>query len=392
MAPYWSQKTNKKKAPMPRPKPKAKGRGKGRKPPPPPQLQRQPSLGNSQGQKILAQSLNQGRRIGQVPILWKVACADAPTRATQDYNRFLGSWIKETPDPTVNPEPVLPGQYTDECIYLYMPDYAAHQLLCVNTSPNPATSLGALPRAYVDLNHVVIEQSPNLFASSPTFERLALTAASLTISTKYPSSSGQLNIRRYTVKDSTITPKELANSLRSDTVSTYHLPLTGNQRWNMHCGVHDQQLYGTLGRVANATWGYGSLTTLGGLIFSFTNTLTGPSIAQPGIAILAGAQWTQELTATTAHTKDNAPERSTVSAKDLHSHQARLGPFESTVKHPEKASIGVMNSLQHGFEVASSNIEGASGVINAGLGLFEKSVSASAVMSRGIGLATAVLG
>lgn len=390
MAPNWTYNNSWTKV-QKKSKPKGKGKGKGKyqtwkKPTtwkwPQPKGPKGPQqLPSSQG-GMVAKSKGMAR-IGHTPIIWKVACADAPTRATQDYSRIMSSYKALAP--------TFPDNFSDDTVFLYMPDFAASQLVCINALNLPVVKPADVFRNTGDANWFNATQAPNLFATIPAYERVAQLSASLTISTRYPGSSGQLNIRRITDADCHSTMATLALSLKSDLASTYHLPLVGNQRWNMHCGVHSSHFYGELHRTTNDTWDFANSTALGGLLFSFTNTLTGVSIAQPGISVLTGSQWTQELTPSTAYTKDNAPERSVTSAKNLHSHQARMAPFETKHEHPEKASLGVMNSLQHGFESATKTVSDVAGAAEGGLGLISAGINAASVVNRGIALATAAL-
>jgi hypothetical protein len=347
-------------------------------------LKKKQSLGPSQGQKVTTSRI--GARMGIPPITWKLACADAPTRSTQDYSKFVMNFVQSPQIPNLQL-----NQFGEETIYVYLPDFAEHQL-CAFNGANAALLEADLRGQAPGPSYVAASASPNLFSITPANERLAITSAALTLCTRYGASTGVLNIRRITLKDTRTSLSDLITSLTDDVLTTYHLNLTGNQRWNMHCGIHDSVAYGELHRDAVPNWSFGPSSSVGGLIWSFTNTLTGAALATPGFTILAGAQWTQELSANSAHTKDNAPERSVVTAKEIHSHQARQPPFSSPPSHPDKGSIGVMNSMGHGLANISAHVAEGTNVMEAGLGLISNVVDATAVMSRAIALGVAATG
>lgn len=343
-------------------------------------LKKKQSLGPSQGQKVTTSRI--GARMGVPPIMWKLACADAPTRSTQDYSKFVMSFLPSgAPDLQLN-------QFGEETLFVYLPDFAEHQL-CAFNGAIPAVLDSDLRSQTPSAGYVAATASPNLYSITPINERLAITSAAMTLCTRYGASTGVLNIRRITLKDTRTSIAALIASLTDDVLTTYHVNLTGNQRWNMHCGIHDSVAYGELHRNAVTNWTFGPSSSVGGLIWSFTNTLTGDALAKPGFTILAGAQWTQELSANSAHTKDNAPERSVVAAKEIHSHQARQPPFSSATSHPDKGSIGVMNSMGHGLANISAHVAEGTNVMEAGLGLISNVVDASAVMSRAIAMGVA---
>jgi hypothetical protein len=281
---------------------------------------------------------------------------------------------------------VFPANFKEDTVWVYNPDYARNQLACWDTTVSGAIDLENVLRTEDTVSFKPILTDPLLYGNIPREARVAQLSAALTLCTKFPGSSGMLNIRRMTQLDTTLTGTQLAASLLGDTISTYHLPLSGNQRWNMHCGVHMMQNYGSLKAQADApaNWGYDSDSVLGGLIFSITNVLTGPAIAQPGISVLCGSQWTQELTITQAYTKDGAPERSVVDAKNLHSHQARLAPFETNVKHNSKATVAVMNSLAHGIDSAADTVKRGGEVAVAGFGVIKAGLNATKVVDAAI--------
>lgn len=362
------------------PKAKAKatrrgGKGMGKAPPKPPPLQRtigyQPKLQASQGTTIGRQ------RSMKAPIIWKIACADAPTRSTQDYNRFLSSYLP------MASTAVLPDNFKEDTVFVYNPAYAANQLACWDTTVSGAIALQSILRTEDTVSFKPIGTDPQLYGNIPKTSRVAQLSAALTLCTKFPGSSGMLNIRRLTQQDAALNGADLAASLKSDTISTYHLPLTGNQRWNMHCGVHSMTAYGNLMDYTQAplNYGYTEYESLGGLIFSFTNVLTGPAIAQPGISVLAGSNWTQELAVENAYTKDAAPERSVVDAKNLHSHQARMGPFETNTKHNSKATVGVLNSLAHGIDSMTKSAERGGEAVAAGYGVITAGLNSARVVN-----------
>jgi hypothetical protein len=393
MAPNWSRDYNmwskKEKAgfrsygtragPKAKAKAAGKGQGKGRAPPRPPPLRR--SIGNAPRLQA-SQGTTIGRQRGmKAPIIWKIACADAPTRSTQDYNRFLSSFV------TTGTTAVFPGNFKEDTIWVYNPDYAPNQLACWDTSSViGGTSLDTILRTYDTVSFKPLLCDPLLFGNIPREARVAQLSAALTMCTKFPGSSGMLNIRRMTQLDTTLTGVQLAASLIGDTISTYHLPLTGNQRWNMHCGVHKMENYGILKAVTDSppNWGYDSTSVLGGLIFSVTNVLTGPAIAQPGVSVLCGSQWTQELTITQAYTKDSAPERSVVDAKNLHAHQSRLAPFETNTKHNSKATVAVLNSLAHGVDSMAEKVKQGGEIAIAGYGIIKAGINATKVVDAAI--------
>jgi len=393
MAPNWSNDYNmwskKEKAgfrtygtkSQPKAKAKAargKGKGKGMAPPRPPPLQRtigmQPKLQASQGTTIGRQ------RSMKAPIIWKIACADAPTRSTTDYNRFLSSWKD------IASTAVFPGNFKENTVWIYNPDYCTNQLACWDTGASGGLALQSIVRTEDTLSFKPIPCDPQLYGNIAKAARVTQLSAALTLCTKFPGSSGMLNIRRLTQLDATLTGTALAASLESDTVSTYHLPLTGNQRWNMHCGVHNMMNYGNLKTYIEGplNYGYDQGSVLGGLVFSITNVLTGPAIAQPGISVLTSSQWTQELPVQEAYTKDGAPERSVVDAKNLHSHQARLGPFETPAKHNSKATVGVLNSLAHGIDSMSSTVKSSGEAVAAGYGVIRAGLNASKIVEGAI--------
>lgn len=343
-----------------------------------------PGLGPSHGAAIKLQ----GRELGKIripPPIWKLACADAPTRSTSDYSRMSVAYKENT----AASASTLPDNFSDVTLFMYMPGFAPHQFIALNTS----TPLGSISPAQKDRDVPNSDYQyqpiamPNLFMSTPQQERSCITSAALTLATKFPGSSGQLNIRRITSADNNTTFAALAVSLKEDMVSTYHLPLTGNQRWNMHCGIHNSPSYGEFNREAVNNYFFGSKTAVGGLIFSVTNVLTGAAIASPGLQICAGAQWTQELSTTTAHTKDQAPIRTVGAAKDLHSHQAQTGPFDTNPAHPEKASVGILNALHHGVDNMRRGMEEAGALGESALGLVAATTNSASVMQRGMALA-----
>jgi hypothetical protein len=281
---------------------------------------------------------------------------------------------------------VFPGNFKEDTLFVYNPDYARNQLACWDTTVSGGISLGSILRTEDTASFKPILADPLLYGNISKEARVAQLSAAMTICTKFPGSSGMLNIRRMTQLDSTLSGAALAASLIGDTISTYHIPLTGNQRWNMHCGVHMMENYGRLKAYVDAPidYGYDPYSVLSGLIFSITNVLTGPAIAQPGISVLAGSQFTQELTIQQAYTKDGAPERSVVDAKNLHSHQARLAPFETNTKHNSKATIGVLNSLAHGIDSVTKNAERTGEAIAAGYGVIRAGLNAQRVVEGAI--------
>lgn len=333
-----------------------------------------------------------------VPLTWKFACADAPTRSTTSYTRMSLTFDSDIPQqPRLNLE-----RFNENTIFLFMPAVSDYHLIALDGEHHKAAAANNGLRAFV--RDAASSSGTKCIASFPgmvgaltgqrdgttNFNRVAVNAGSLSICCKFPGTCGTLNIRRVTLDDinerklnhssNTATPAytSILDSLREDTVMTYHLNLTGVQRINMPAGIHNADAIGHFTNIPakKFQWYDGAsgmqqtapqhtdgsaklnitsddlhLEPLGGIIFSFSSVQVGNALPNPSITISTGVQYTQELTMLSANLKDDALERSIPKVKEAYSMQAKSGPFRAGHETSDRVLPTIMNGITHGSEL-----------------------------------------
>lgn len=368
-----------KKKPLPSPKKKA---GNGNQTPAGPQKMKEKA-----GQIKLHNA-----SIPRCPMAWKFACADSATRSSTSYTRMTLSFTE------YEVSGLADNKFNENTVFVFMPAVSDYHLCALNApSWHEHNGIKQVSRAEASDSHIMCKPCSPMFAGGlpgkrdgmSNYNRVAVNSGGLSISCKFPGTSAVLNIRRLSIGDvnerkishptGTAQPayQSLWESLRDDTVLTYHVPISGNERVNMYPGIHNTDAIGKFTNVTAKNFQFydgasGLMLTapvdtdgtakptinsedlheepMGGIAFSFSNIQYGSALAKPAITVSTAVQYTRELSMLTGDLKDNAPERPLTQVKDAYSHQAKMGPFKAGEKTSDRVMPTVMSGMPHGYE------------------------------------------
>jgi hypothetical protein len=328
--------------------------------------------------------------IPRCPMTWKFACADSATRSSTSYTRLTFSFNE------LVTSALQDNKFNENTIFVFMPAVSDIHLAALDAPAwHVNHGLKQVARGEHQTHHIVSKPCAPMFAGGlpgqrdgmSNYNRVAVNSGGLSISCKFPGTSAILNIRRLTISDvnerkighasgAALPPyQSLLESLRDDTVLTYHIPISGNERVNMYPGIHNTDAIGKFTNTTAKAFKFydgssglmlsspdpdGTPSTIdsddlheepmGGIVFSFSNIQYGTALAKPAITISTAVQYTRELSMLTGDLKDHVTERAVNHVKDAYAHQAKMGPFKAGEKTSDRIMPKIMSGMPHGFE------------------------------------------
>lgn len=264
---------------------------------------------------------------------YKIAASDAPSRV--EKCEFLRAFTYKSPlsmitlqpgesAPTTSAPHLDEEEFASGTLFLFLPQYAADQLLVVDTPTFaqhfPSQTLAAFsnPGGTSHMGLAVSTSPPmGLFNADSDQARCMAINGSLVFQSEFGGCNGILRWKRYTLRDSLRTPAELLIELKAGVQGVLRKTLSGSDTVVMHAGVHNRNHLSQYTESLANHWGYvpnehaattaKGLSPLSGWVFTITNVSATAFMPAPTIHLAGQVRIQRELTMATAYLSDDSP-------------------------------------------------------------------------------------